>query len=156
MGDQCAQKKPPERLCPRGAKDTTLFRERLDVARPRSSGVAGRHGERCQCVRSAPPASVPAVMRSVARRNDESSPHPDADPSTWIVSLIFSGLLSFHHSPMRRLAFAHATFGIRMCDAWRPPVRRLDRFVKGREYGISRPESRPVFATILKIIFTTE
>jgi len=29
------KKRPPEKLCPRGAKDTTLFRERLDA--PRSS-----------------------------------------------------------------------------------------------------------------------
>jgi hypothetical protein len=28
------KKRPPERLCPRGAKDKTLFRERLDAARP--------------------------------------------------------------------------------------------------------------------------
>ena len=28
----CAQKKPPERWSPRGAKDTNLFRERLDAA----------------------------------------------------------------------------------------------------------------------------
>ncbi len=31
LGIECAQKKPPVRLNPRGAKDTTLFRERLDA-----------------------------------------------------------------------------------------------------------------------------
>ena len=34
MSDGNAQKKPPEKLCPRGAKDTTLFRERLDAPQP--------------------------------------------------------------------------------------------------------------------------
>ena len=37
IGAAPAQKKPPERLCPRGAEDTILFRERLDARR-----VAGR------------------------------------------------------------------------------------------------------------------
>ena len=45
MDDVCAQKKPPERLCPRGAKDTLLFRERLDAPRPRRP-VAGQAAPR--------------------------------------------------------------------------------------------------------------
>ena len=36
MSDLSAEKKPPERLCPRGAEDTILFRERLDA--PRGAG----------------------------------------------------------------------------------------------------------------------
>lgn len=31
MAKKRAQKKPPERLGPRGAKDTKVFRERLDA-----------------------------------------------------------------------------------------------------------------------------
>ncbi len=82
----CAKKMPPESSCPRGAKDSKLFRERLDGVGPQRPLWSRWRAPKC--VRSAPPASVLVVKRFAVRRNRPFGQFPDADPATWIVFLI--------------------------------------------------------------------
>jgi hypothetical protein len=83
MSGACAQKKPPERLRPRGAEDTTLFRERLDA--PRSRGLSRRVGRTPVCPKRA--AHVHVSGRSLrGPQENVVAAFPGADPSTWIVS----------------------------------------------------------------------
>jgi hypothetical protein len=87
MTKRGAKKRLPERPCPRGAKDNSLFRERLDA------GALGRLG------RSSAVVVFEAYRRHpcqpygfVVRRRAAGSSR--ADPSTWIVQALIRRLRS--------------------------------------------------------------
>jgi hypothetical protein len=134
-----ARKKSPRKmLCPRGAKDTSLFRERLDAWPSKSAVIyaarfetrrttAIRQGSRHLTARNTTPIALTTPSTCISKRTvhihangkalrgpqerPASVSFPDADPSTWIG-------ISFPHSPRAStLVVAHKAARI-----WHLPI----------------------------------
>jgi hypothetical protein len=83
MDAASARKKPPETLCPRGAKDTTHSRERLDAPQSPRPAPGRRGGALLVCPKRA--AGIRANGQTLrGPQESRRDGTPGADPSTWI------------------------------------------------------------------------
>jgi hypothetical protein len=131
-----AKKRPPERPCPRGAKDSNLFRERLvtlafeaRMLRERRSGrrrrVVSEAYRRHPCWRGA--------LRGP--QEGQSSDLPGADPSTWIARVRYQAL---------RVAYSKCI--VRVSRTRFHVVRRENRGITIWGQGRFSPGNRAIFS----------
>ncbi len=117
-----AKKKPPERLCPRGAEDTILFRERLDAWPPcRTRRLQGRstRPRRAFCMSEAcrlhpckrPNASRPAGWSP--SRHAQVQAHPRGSVACFGMDAVRQGFLAVTCNIHEAARIGHFRFGVK-------------------------------------------